>query len=64
MNNSDFESPPLHWSVLSVVGAIATVITLIFALEIAADRLDTSPTYTLKATQVVPPNAVLPEVID
>ena len=64
MNNSDFEGPPLYWSVLSVVGAIATVIALIFALEAAADRLDISPTDTLKATQSVPPDAVLPEVID
>jgi len=64
MNNSDFEGPPLHWSVLSVVGAIATVITLIFALEIVANRLDTSPTDTLKATQSVPPKAVPPEATD
>ena len=64
MNNSDFEGPPLYWSVLSVVGAIATVIALIFALETVADRLDTAPPDTLKATQSVPPKVVPPESTD
>ena len=33
MNNSDFEAPPLHWSIVSIVGAIATAAVLIVGLE-------------------------------
>ena len=33
MHNSDFEAPPLHWSIVSIVGAIATAAALIVGLE-------------------------------
>ena len=39
MRNSDFEAPPLHWSIVSIVGAIATTIALIVGLEFSIKYL-------------------------
>ena len=38
MQNSDFEGPPLSWSVISIVGGIATAAFLIVGLELGAER--------------------------
>lgn len=39
MNNSDFEGPPLGWSLFSIVGGLMTATALIVGLELSADRL-------------------------
>ncbi|MEL6491082.1 MAG: hypothetical protein AAFV85_16770 [Cyanobacteria bacterium J06634_6] len=38
MQNSDFEGPPLHWSLVSIVGGISTAVLLIAGLELSAER--------------------------
>ncbi|MGB3199335.1 MAG: hypothetical protein WBA99_00440 [Nodosilinea sp.] len=43
MPDREFDSPPLVWAVLPVVGGIATGIGLIWALESFGDRLRTEP---------------------
>ena len=39
MQNSDFEAPPLHWSIMSIIGAIATAVALIVGLEFSIKYL-------------------------
>ena len=39
MNNSDFEAPPLGWSLVSIVGGLITAIALIIGAELSADRI-------------------------
>ncbi|MFK8183360.1 MAG: hypothetical protein AB8B99_08290 [Phormidesmis sp.] len=38
MHSSDFEAPPLRWSLLSIVGGVVTAIALIIGVEISAAR--------------------------
>lgn len=55
MQNSDFEGPPLHWSLLSIVGGIATSAFLIIGLELGNRRFDPMRVDFLeKTTQVSP----------
>ena len=35
MRKSDFEAPPLHWSIVSIVSALATAAALIVGLELS-----------------------------
>ena len=53
MNNSDFEGPPFGWSVLSIVGGLATAIALILGLEFSADKLETTHTRPTKTAPTV-----------
>lgn len=39
VNNSDFKGPPFGWSLLSIIGGLATAIALIAGLELSADSL-------------------------
>ena len=39
MRKSDFEAPPLHWSIVSIVSAIATAAALIVGLEFSIKYL-------------------------
>lgn len=50
MHNGDFEGPPAHWLVLSIVGAIATAITLIITLEFAANEFRVPPEPSTKVS--------------
>lgn len=61
MQNSDFEGPPLSWSVISIVGAIATAVLLIIGLEMSAKRFRSIPTDALKPAQVSPQARTQPE---
>lgn len=38
MHRSDFEGPPFHWSLMSILGGIATASVLIAGLEIAVQH--------------------------
>ena len=39
MHKSDFEAPPLGWSLMSIIGGIFTAIALIVGIEMGANRL-------------------------
>ena len=45
--NSDFQPPPLGWSILSIAGGIATAAGIIISLEVySASRKQTESTQT------------------
>lgn len=55
MQNSDFEGPPIHWSLLSIVGGIATAASLIVGLELGVRWFDPMRVdFREQATQVSP----------
>lgn len=52
MRDSDFEGPTFYWSMMSIIGAIATAALLIIGLEMGATRIKLTRSNSLKSSQV------------
>jgi hypothetical protein len=48
MRRGDFEGPSMRYSILSLVGGLATAIALILGLELSAKQLQANPPHFLK----------------
>ena len=56
IQDSDFEGPPIHWSVISIIGAVVTATTLIVSLEAFADKLYPDPTNPIETSAIASPS--------